>query len=184
MLRSQLLAALPCGPRAADIWIGAVSSACHEWEINKPLRVAAFLAQIGHESGCFVYTREIWGPTPAQKTYEGRRDLGNTQPGDGRKFCGRGLIQITGRDNYAACSLALYGDVRLLERPELLEEPTAAARSAGWFWKIHGCNELADEGNFLRITKVINGGTNGLQQRQKLYARALSVFAPAQGAAP
>jgi putative chitinase len=177
MNRTQLLAALPCGPRAADLWIGPVSSACHEWEINTGPRVAAFLAQIGHESGCFVYVRELWGPTSAQAGYEGRKDLGNVQKGDGKKFLGRGLIQITGRDNYAACSLALFDDLRLLEKPELLEDPTNAARSAGWFWKTHGLNELADAGNFLRITKIINGGTNGLEKRQKLYARALSVFA-------
>ena len=179
MMRMQLLAALPCGPRAADVWIGPINSACHEWQINNGLRMAAFLAQTGHESGCFAFTREIWGPTATQAGYEGRKDLGNVQKGDGAKFKGRGLIQVTGRDNYARCSLALFDDLRLLEKPELLEEPTAAARSAGWFWHTHGLNELADAGNFLRITKIINGGTNGLEKRQKLYARALAVFAPA-----
>lgn len=178
MIRSQLLAALPCGPRAADIWIGPVSSACHEWDINTPARMAAFLAQIGHETACFQFLRELWGPTATQEGYEGRADLGNTQPGDGRRFLGRGLIQITGRANYASCSQALFGDTRLVIRPELLEDPTNAARSAGWFWKVHGLNELADAGDFVRITRAINGGTNGLQDRQKLYARALHALAP------
>jgi putative chitinase len=172
--RDQLLAALPCGPRAADTWIGPVSSACHEWDINNGRRVAAFLAQIGHESACFAYVREL----ASGAAYEGRADLGNVQKGDGVKFKGRGLIQITGRENYARCSLALFEDLRLLDKPELLEQPEWAARSAGWYWHVRGLNELADAGAFLRITKAINGGTNGLESRQKLYQRALNVFAP------
>lgn len=178
MMRAQLLAALPCGPRAADIWIGPVSSACHEFEINNPARVAAFVAQIGHESGCFVYVRELWGPTDVQLRYEGRADLGNTEPGDGSKFRGRGLIQITGRANYAACSLALFNDLRLLAHPELLEDPTQAARSAGWFWHQHGLNALADAGDFKRITKIINGGLTHYDRRLQLYQRSLVAFAP------
>ena len=178
MTRAELLAALPCGPRAADTWLIPVSSTCDEWAINTPERQAAFLAQIGQESGCFAFVRELAGG----KAYEGRIDLGNTEPGDGQRFMGRGLIQITGRTNYARCSLALFGDTRLVDKPELLEQPTAAARSAGWFWKTHGLNELADVGDFLEITKRINGGTNGLQPRQKLYTRALAALMP-KGAA-
>src|SRR5690606_17393021 len=87
--------------RAQD-WYPYVRAACIEFEITAPTRLAAFLAQVGHESGGFVYAREIWGPTEAQKRYEGRKDLGNTQPGDGSRFRGRGLIQITGRANYTA----------------------------------------------------------------------------------
>lgn len=173
MNRAQLLAALPCGPKAADVWLGPVSDACNEWSINTPARQAAFLAQVGHESGCFAYVRELAGG----KQYEGRMDLGNTEPGDGQRFMGRGLIQITGRTNYARCSLALFSDTRLLDHPELLEQPILATRSAGWFWKTHGLNEVADAGDFLRITRIINGGTNGLQDRQKLYARALQAMA-------
>lgn len=178
MLRAQLLAAVPCGPRLADTFIGPINSACHEWEINTSARRAAFVAQCAHETLNFALLHELWGPTPAQLGYEGRADLGNIEPGDGRRFLGRGLTQITGRSNYAACSRALYGDTRLVTRPELLEDPIAAARSAGWFWHRHGLNELADTGDFLRITKIINGGTNGLEARQKLYARALAAFAP------
>jgi len=96
-------------------------------------RVAEFLAQIAHESGGFRYTREIWGPTPAQARYEGRADLGNTEKGDGSRYRGRGLIQVTGRANYRACGLAL--DLPLLDSPEYLERPMIAARSAGWFWQ-------------------------------------------------
>ena len=81
---------------------------CKEYEINTPLRLAAFIAQIAHESGDFKYTREIWGPTKAQIGYEGRLDLGNTVPGDGKRYRGRGLIQITGRSNYVKLSKKLH----------------------------------------------------------------------------
>lgn len=121
--------------------------------------MAAFIAQIGHESGQLVYVREIWGPTPAQTKYEGRADLGNTVPGDGLKCRGRGLIQITGRANYAACGEALGLD--LINHPELLEQPQYACMSAAWFWATKGLNTLADAGDFDRITKRINGWLNG-----------------------
>lgn len=172
MMRSHLLAAVPCGPRLADLFVGPLSSACHEFDINTPARVAAFVAQCAHESACFAYTREL----ADGRAYEGRADLGNTQPGDGQKFKGRGLIQITGRENYAACSLALFNDLRLLENPALLEQPTEAARSAAWFWKQRGLNELADVGNYRRITKTINGGYTHYDRRLKLYQRALPAF--------
>ena len=131
------------------------------------VRLPEFLAQIAHESGGFVYTREIWGPTPQQARYEGRTDLGNTQPGDGSLYRGRGLIQVTGRANYAACALAL--DLPLLDQPELLERPMPAARSAGWFWQAHGLDALDD---FERMTRRINGGVNGLADRYAYLGRA------------
>jgi putative chitinase len=101
--------------------------------------------------------------------------LGNTpeDDGDGEKYKGRGPIQITGHDNYLKCSQALYGDDRLLEHPELLERPFDGCMAAGWFWQSHGLNELADAGS---ITKRINGGTNGLLNRQQYYERALQVL--------
>ena len=93
------------------------------------------------------------------RAYEGRRDLGNTEPGDGVRFRGRGLIQITGRTNYRACSLGLYGDERLLQQPEILEGTVDACRSAGWFWQTMNLNKLADIGAFRPITRAINGGS-------------------------
>lgn len=155
--------------RAQD-WYPHVRAACIEFDITGSARLAAFLAQIGHESGGFVYTREIWGPTPAQQRYEGRRDLGNTQPGDGSRFRGRGLIQITGRANYRAVAAGLGIDC--VNRPELLEEPRNAARSAAWWWANNGCNALADSGDFHALTRRINGGTNGLSDRMERWERA------------
>ena len=118
--------------------------------------------------------REIWGPTAAQARYEGRVDLGNTQSGDGPKYRGRGLIQITGRSNNKTCGEALGLD--LINQAELLEKPQHACMSAAWFWATRGHNTLADEGTFETITRRINGGLNGLADRQMLYARALKVL--------
>jgi putative chitinase len=154
----------------AQRFLEAITAAMDEFDINTPARQAAFLAQIGHESGGLHWTTEIWGPTEAQRRYEGRRDLGNTQPGDGFRFRGRGLIQTTGRDNYRRTGEALGVD--LIADPDALAQPVLAARSAGWFWKDKGLNELADKGDFLAVTKRINGGYNGLSERQMLWADA------------
>ena len=147
----------------------------NRYQIVGAKRVAAFIAQVGHESGQLKYVKEIWGPTAAQARYEGRADLGNTQPGDGSKYRGRGLIQITGRSNYKACGEALGLD--LINHRELLEKPQHACMSAAWFWATKGLCTLADEGKFETITRRINGGLNGLADRQMLYARALTVLA-------
>lgn len=124
--------------------------------------------------------RELGGDQYLSKYDTGTlaKRLGNTPEadGDGQKYRGRGLIQITGRANYAACSEALFGDARLLNTPELLEHPVYAALSAGWFWQRAGLNTLADQGDFLTITRRINGGTNGLSDREALYERALKVL--------
>lgn len=160
--------------RAAE-FLPFVEAAMAEFEINTPARQAAFLAQIGHESGGLHWCTEIWGPTIAQSHYEGRADLGNMQEGDGYRFKGRGLIQTTGRSNYAATGEALGVD--LIAEPLRLAEPELAARSAAWFWKAHGLNELADVGDFLHITRRINGGTNGMDDRLALYAAAQEVLA-------
>ena len=140
--------------------------------LNRPHRLAMYLAQLGHESEWFKYDREIWGPTEAQKRYEGRKDLGNTQPGDGYRYRGRGPIQITGRANYEQLRVALGLDC--VAHPVILEDPHNAARVSGWFWKGRGLNELADGGtvNFTKITRRINGGTNGLADREMFYSRA------------
>lgn len=135
-------------------------------------RQAAFLAQCAHESGGFQYVKEIWGPTDAQIRYEGRASLGNVDLGDGKKFLGRGLIQVTGRANYSDCSLALYDDYRLLDTPEFLEQQPAAACSAAWFWRVHGLNDLADAGDFVAITKRINGALTGYDSRLAYWKAA------------
>lgn len=160
------------GPGRAALFAGPLGEAMAAFEINTPQRERYFLAQVAHESLQLNCTRELWGPTAAQLRYEGRLDLGNKQAGDGRHFCGRGLLQVTGRSNYILCSRALYGDARLLETPELLEDPEGACRSAGWFWREHGLNELADDGDFTRVTMRINGGLATLALRLEFLERA------------
>lgn len=156
----------------ATEWLPLIESAMQEYGIDSRLRQAMFLAQIGHESGGMKYTVEIWGPTPTQTRYEGRKDLGNTQVGDGFKYRGRGLIQTTGRYNYEKTAAALGVDC--IDNPDLLAEPENAARSAAWWWQSHKLNRFADSGDIVGCTKVINGGTNGLEHRKKLYEAALS----------
>lgn len=159
----------------ATEWLPYIAAAMAEYSITTPARQAAFLAQIGHESGGLHWVVELWGPTEAQRRYEGRKDLGNTEPGDGFKFRGRGLIQTTGRANYAATGAALGVD--LLADPTLLATPELAARSAGWYWQSRGLNALADAGDFRRITLRINGGTNGMAERLALHEAAQAVLA-------
>ncbi|WP_077046626.1 glycoside hydrolase family 19 protein [Pseudomonas sp. KK4] len=170
----QLLQMLPNAGANAGVFVPLLNTAMQRYQIVGIKRAAAFIAQIGHESGQFQWVREIWGPTAAQHGYEGREDLGNTVPGDGRKYCGRGLIQITGRANYAKCGEALGLD--LINHPELLELPQHAAMSAAWFWKQKGLNDLADRDQFNTITRRINGGLNGLQDRLEIWARARKVL--------
>jgi putative chitinase len=152
---------------------GPLNDAMAEFGITTPARMAAFLAQVGHESGQLRYVRELASGT----AYEGRADLGNTQPGDGARYRGRGLIQITGRANYQAASIALLGDAqRLLDNPALLEGAALAARSAAWFWRTKQLSALADAGRFDDITQRINGGQNGRADRRKLWASARQVL--------
>ena len=171
----QLLRILPNAGRNAGVFVPALNTAMNRYGIVGAPRVAAFIAQVGHESGQLRYVREIWGPTAQQAGYEGRADLGNTVKGDGSRYRGRGLIQVTGRANYAACGEAL--DLDLINKPELLEVPQWAAMSAAWFWSMKGLNTLADQGEFVKITRRINGGINGLEDRQALHDMALKVLA-------
>ena len=177
MHSQEILAIFPLAGSKAAIFASPLTSAMDEFQINTPARQAAFLAQCGHESGQLRYVREL----AAGDAYEGRKDLGNTQLGDGIRFKGRGLIQITGRANFAACGKALVLD--LIKHPELLEEPVNACRSAAWFWSAHGLNELADMGDFLKISVRINGRNkktglpNGWDDRQALYGKAKEVLA-------
>ena len=170
----QLLQILPNASRVAGVFVPVLNTAMNRYQIIGTKRVAAFIAQIGHESGQLKYVKEIWGPTAAQTKYEGRKDLGNTVVGDGSKYRGRGLIQITGRANYMACGEGL--DLDLIKQPELLEKPQHACMSAAWFWAIKGLNTLADAGEITKISKRINGGSNGLQDRLALYKKACEVL--------
>jgi putative chitinase len=159
-----------CMPHAAQervqVFLQPLNDAMAEFSITTYLRQAMFLAQVAHESGSLRYTREIADGS----AYEGRADLGNTQPGDGRRFRGRGLFQVTGRANYLACGKALGLD--LIAQPELLEVPVGACRSAGWFWQSRNLNGLADARKFGAVCKAVNGGYNGLDDRIEYYLRA------------
>lgn len=172
----QLLKIVPnAGNRAAQ-FLDPLNAAMLEYDITTPKRQAAFLAQIAHESGSFRYVREL-ASGAAYDTGRLAERLGNTPEadGDGERYRGRGLIQITGTDNYRACGLAL--DLDLLAEPELLERPDLACRSAAWFWSSRGLNELADRCEFTRITKRVNGGTNGQAERLAFYESAMRVLA-------
>lgn len=178
LITEQLLrAAIGCTPAAAANFHGALMEACADYEINTPARMAAFLAQIGHESVSLRYVREVWGPTPQQQRYEGRKDLGNVHQGDGIRYLGRGLMQITGRANYAAARdrlrLKFGEDVPDFEaHPAALEAPIWACLAAAEYWSSHGCNELADAGDFEAITRRINGGLTGYEDRKQRWERA------------
>ncbi len=172
----QIMPRLPQAKR--QLYLPFINRVMEIYEIDTPLRASAFLAQIAHESGELKYMEEIWGPTAQQKKYEPPSEvatrLGNTQPGDGFRYRGRGPIQITGRANYKK-----YGDllgVDLVGNPDLAATPQYAFSTAGLFWKLNGLNELADVEDFVAITKRINGGLNGLAERQRYYEIAKNVL--------
>lgn len=145
-----------------------------EYEVNTHLRICHFLAQVAHESDGFNTLHEYWGPTDAQKRYEGRKDLGNTVKGDGKRYMGRGLIQLTGRANYRQYGKRI--NVDLENNPELAADPENSVRLALEYWKTKGLNQFADKDDILTITKRINGGTNGFADRQKCLSRAKSMI--------
>lgn len=142
------------------------------YSINTKNRQAAFIAQILHESGCFRYTEEI-ASGAAYDTGKLAEKLGNTpdKDGDGEKYKGRGLIMITGKNNYKALSKGLGID--FVKQPELLEDPSNAVQSACWWWTTHNLNILAERGEFKQITYIINGGYNGYADRLGYYTRAM-----------
>lgn len=164
---------MPAAGARLDAHLPYIVPAMEKGRINTPDRIAAFLAQLAHESGEYRHMAEIWGPTEAQLGYEGRADLGNIQPGDGRKFAGHGPIQITGRANHRACGAWLGLDLEA--DPLLLTRPEYGTASAVWFWTIGNkqidLNLLADRGWFKAITRVINGGLNGLSDRRHYWDR-------------
>jgi len=142
--------------------------------LTTPLRIAHFMAQAAHETGGFKWLREIWGPTPAQLRYEGRNDLGNVQPGDGKRFLGRGIFQITGRANYERAGQAIGQP--LASQPELAERPDIAVTTACDYWQSRGLSALADRDDVLAVTKKVNGGTNGLTDRKVQLAKAKAIL--------
>lgn len=147
----------------------SVIDAMKKWGIETPLQRAHFLSQCAHESGNFYYTREIWGPTKTQQRYEGRKDLGNVEEGDGFKFLGRGFIQLTGRSNYKQFSKGVTDDI--IRSPSLVETKYVA-ETACWYWKTRKLNDLCIDDTVetvRKITKKINGGFNGLDDRVKKF---------------
>lgn len=199
--QQQLLQILPDASPIAGVFVSALNDSMARYKIDNRLRVAAFLAQVGHESGQLRtlvenlnYSAEglvrtwpkrftlLTATAAARKpeqianiVYASRLGNGPAVTGDGWKYRGRGLIQITGWVNYQACGSALSLD--LLTKPELLEQPVYAALSAAWYWSSNGLNELADTGRFEDITRRVNGGLNGKADRLAIYQRALKVLA-------
>lgn len=182
MTPTQLQRIMGIKPAAAAKWHPYIVRALLLSECTTPARKAAWLAQVGHESGCLRYTREVWGPTKQQLRYEGTtlaKRLGNTEQGDGVRYMGRGLIQITGRANYRQCAermaaLVQGADVPDFEaEPQHMELPGWAALTAALYWRTRGLNRFADNGDFAELSRRINGGYNGLAHRQALYTAAL-----------
>ncbi|HEX5149922.1 MAG TPA: glycoside hydrolase family 19 protein [Parafilimonas sp.] len=190
---AQIKAATLSTTTNAEKFASFINETCTKFQINTPIRALCFLAQVGHESGGLFFTEEL----ASGSAYEGRSDLGNTQPGDGVRFKGRGLIQITGRANYTAISNDLGID--FVANPTLLggknanvcttEQLKNAAMSAGWFWNSRNLNAIADKidinkpieddanlDQFEAMTKKINGGTNGLPDRVARYKAGMQLF--------
>ena len=203
LTKEQLKQLLPKNPYI-DNWYGALSQLLPDYEINTPQRIAAFIAQCAHESGEFTTLKEnlnYRAPTLrkifpkyfpndeianqyaslpnkqeaiANKVYANRMGNGDEASGDGFRYCGRGLIQLTGKDNYTwfAASIGITPD----EASEYLQTFEGAAQSACWFWETNNLNQWADKGDILTLTKRINGGTIGLEDRIKHYEHALHVL--------
>lgn len=159
-----------CAAAKRTAYLPFIQQAMQEFEITSYLREAAFLAQLAHESGELRYMEEI----ASGAAYEGRKDLGNTQPGDGKRYKGRGPIQLTGRANYTKYGGLLGLD--LVNNPTIAATPEVGFRIAGQFWKLNGLNALADQQDIRQITRRINGGYNGLDDRIKYYDRAKKVL--------
>lgn len=177
---TQLRQIMPNVPAAKVAqFLPHLNDAMAEYGIDSAARASAFLAQLAHESGEFRWMEEIWGPTTAQRRYEPvtelARRLGNVQPGDGRRYKGRGPIQLTGRANYQRFGQLLGID--LVAQPERAAEPGVAFRVAALYWANRGLNELADRADFREITRRINGGFNGLADRLKYFERARTALA-------
>lgn len=204
MITPELLRAVCPGIKqnTIDKYIGPLNEVSEYYDMNdSPARLAGFLAQIAHESGSFVFVKEnlnysadglrkIFGkyfPTVelannyarqpekiANKVYANRMDNGNEASGDGYRFCGRGLIQITGRHNYTEFANAL--GMTIEDTVAYMETPAGACASAGWFWDTNNLNDYCDRGDFIGLTKRINGGTHGIEDRQHKYEVAFNML--------
>ena len=199
LTKEQLRQALPKNPYI-DQWYDVMSRALPDYDINTPKRVSAFLAQCMHESGGFVFLKEnlnyqaatlskVW-PSKfppdvagqyahnqekiANRAYAGRMGNGPEESGDGWKFCGRGLIQLTGRNNYQAFADSI--ETPIDDIPAYLATFEGAVQSACWFWENNNLNQYADSGDILTMTKKINGGTLGLEDRKKHYEDVLHIL--------
>lgn len=154
-----------------DLYFEALSAGMTKYGITSGLQAAHFIAQLGHESMSFLYCEEI----ASGAAYEGRSDLGNNQPGDGRRYKGRGLIQLTGRANYTAYSK--YTGIDYVTMPECLsDDPVVAVDVSCWFWKDRGVDRLAEQDDVKAVTRRINGGYNGLDDRMHNLRRAKAVL--------
>ncbi len=160
----------------AQLFVPHLNEACDKFEINTPLRQAAFLAQVAHETGELKFMREI----ASGAAYEGRKDLGNIHPGDGEKFPGRGILQTTGYNNYLYTNKRIKEvydeELDLMNHPERLEELRWGCAAGGVFWERNHLNALADSGDFNGITKRINGGTTGEKKRLLYWALAKNIL--------
>ena len=198
--KQQLKEMIPKNPYV-DQWFEALSEILPEYEITTPQRVAAFLAQCAHESGGFVFLKENLnykaaslrrvfpkyfpddaiaaqyagkGEMIANRVYANRMGNGPEESGDGFRYCGRGLIQLTGKNNYTFFAGSL--DIPVEEASEYLQTFEGAVQSACFFWEQNKLNQWADAGDILTLTKRINGGTIGLEDRIKHYEHALHIF--------
>lgn len=160
-------------PEQIEMHAAALSAAFAEYGIDTPNRACAALAQFAHETGGWRWLRERGGAGYFRR-YDGRDDLGNTQPGDGARFCGRGYIQITGRANYARAT-RWFPALELLDHPERAEEPRNAAMISSCWWQENGLNELADARRIKDITIRINGGLNGYAKRKERFTALLKL---------
>jgi putative chitinase len=184
MITAQTLRAI--APRANPAFVGDLAEAMSEilpqYKVDPPLRLAHFLAQAAHESDGFKTLHEYWGPTPAQKRYEGRKDLGNVRRGDGKRYLGRGIFQLTGRANYRRIGNKL--GLPLEANPESAARPRNAVLIAAQYWSDHDLNAPADADDIVTVTRRINGGLNGLDDRRRYLRRAQLALAPPPQLAP
>jgi putative chitinase len=188
-------------PELADRWVDALNETCERFAIDSPFRIAGFLSNTAHESGGFNFVKEnlnysaaslmrVWpsrfpsveiaqryamNPEKiANRAYADRMGNRDEASGDGWKYMGRGLIQLTGKNNYVAYSMAC--DNEALQKPEIVEQPKYAAESAGWFWDVNRLNSLADAQDVGGMCRRINGGYNGLDDRQMKYSKVMDYF--------
>lgn len=170
--KEQLLVIMPNAADKVDKYLVWFNYYAERYHINTKLRWIHFLTQIAHESGELKYTHELGKESYFKKYETGRlaKMLGNTKKGDGAKYKGRGFIQLTGRANYTQFAIASGIDV--VERPDQVEIAQLCVQVSMWYWDTHGCNEAADQDDLIKVTKKVNGGTNGLSSRQLYYERA------------